>query len=242
MIDRPARDRMVAAIEAYMNDEIMAFAFDEALNDISSEDAAVNEATVFLWYFYDDIIDHPIHATKELWNVMYRIILFLQSDADLETEWISRRSATQVVAGGMLVVLAILAWKFGVAWPLVAGWVAGGVLAWVMSRWFRTPLRKEQESQDDMDLFPFDSIADIFRAGRAVPGFHKKPFPPELAKRRVRSEWWETSIEIPGLEFFGKCLAWLIFSPIILFRQMFPIRASRRHYRFQTPLESGKTA
>lgn len=247
MIDRPARDRVIAAMEAYMNDEITAFAFDEALNDISSDDAAVNEATVFLWYFYDDLIDHPIHATKELWNVMYRIILFLQNDADLETEWLSRRSVTQGVAGGMLallVLLALLAWKFGVAWPLLAGWVAGGVLAWVISRWFRAPLRKEPEEAEDEILFPFDSRKDIFHAARSIPGFRKKRFPPEFAQRRTRSRLHESCIELTAWLYWIPliCVLWLIFTPVILFHQMFPIQVERRSYRFPATLENGKTA
>ncbi len=240
MIDRPARDQLVAAIEAYMNDEITAFTFDEAINAIpETRDEAVREASVFLWYFYDDCKDHLIVAQKEMWNAMYRMILFLRSDADLETQWHSYWSATQVAAGGVLVLFILLAWIYGMNWPLIIAWIAGGVFAWGMNRWVREPLRSKQEKQKREDLFPFDSIMDIFHARQSVPDFHKKPFPPELAKRRIRSGWLEMNINIPGIDFLGRCL-WIIFSPLILFRQMFPIQVMRRSYRFQSRLENEK--
>ena len=190
MIDRVARDNMVAAIEAYMNDEIKAFAFDDALSNIYNESAddAVREASRVLWFFYDDLVDHKIHATKEVWNLMYRIILFLRSNAELETKCMRRWSSTQMMAFALILLIAFLVWTVGASWVLLIAWIGTGMLTWEIDRRIRAPLRKAlHDPPNNIEVFPFDSVPSIFRAAKSVPDFHKRPFPPELAKRRIRT-------------------------------------------------------
>ncbi len=233
MIDRIAREKTVAAIEAYMNDEMKAFAFDDALYDIAAgtKDEAVREATQVLWYFYDDLIDHPIHANKFQWNFMYRIILFLRSNAELEKKWIRRWSLTQIMAFGLALLLAGIGWTLGASWPLLIVWIVAGVLTWEIDRRIRAPHRNRLVGCPiDIDVFPFDSSLDILRAARSVPDFHKRRFPPELADRRIRNRWLEAEIHLPRfillpLGFVG----WTIMLPFVLLGHLFPLYVCRRN-------------
>lgn len=236
MIDRVARDKTVAAIEAYMNDEMMAFEFDDTLQDIvaKTEDEAVVDAVRILWYFYDDLTDHNIHASKEQWNLMYRMILFLRSDAELEIKKNRLWSATQIVAFGLMVLIALLAWTFSESWILLIAWIGAGILTWEMSRRIRTPLYYQYTIHlTENTVFPFDSSLDILRAARSVPNFHKRPFPSELAKRRIRNgllgAFLETEIHFPRLIILPLAfVGWTIVLPLVLIGQLFPLHIHRR--------------
>jgi len=236
MIDRAARDKMVVAIEAYMNDEIKAFAFDEALSNITCEtkDGAVREASYVLWFFYDDLKDHKICASKEMWKLMYRIILFLRSNAEIETKCKWQWSSTQIMAFGLILLISLLALTVGESWMLLIAWIGAGVLTWEIDRRIRAPLRKGwYEQPGNIEVFPFDSVPSIFRAAKSVPDFHKRPFPSELAKRHIRTGLtgilFNTQIHLPRpiLLTFG-FIGWTIVLPFILLIQLFPLYHCQR--------------
>ena len=241
MIDRPARDKTVAAIEAYMNDEITAFAFDEAIFNVSDEtdDESVRTLVMALWFFYDDLKDHKIVAGEEQWDILHRIILFLRSDTEIasrsdsgkEVKRIRRWSITQLAALGMMVLLAVIVWNFGESWELLIVWVAGGVLTWKIDRRIRKPLRDPLPEPDanTADTWPFDSPEEFRHAEQSVPDFHKRPFPPELAKRRIRNALLEMNIPFPReLLVLLKFIGWTIVLPLVLLGQIFPMWECRR--------------
>jgi len=232
MIDRDARDKMVAAIESYMNDEIKAFAFDDALNDIETKDEAVKEARNILWCFYDDMKDHKIVANKEQWDLMCRFILFLRSDADLEIKRKYQRTKIQAVALCLIIFISLLAWTVGASWLLLLTWVGAGIFTWEIDRRFLAPLREQWSScsTGNIEVFPFDSVSNIFRAAKSVPDFHKRRFPPKLAQRRIYNAWLERiSIHIPPLILLPFVfVGWTVALPFVLLIQLCPVCVNQR--------------
>jgi hypothetical protein len=230
MIDRVARNKMVASIEAYMNDEIKAFAFDDALREIvcKTKDGAVKDAWSILWFFYDDLKDHKIVASKEAWNLMYRIILLLRSDAEVEKKWMRHWSLTQFIALGLILFLSWLTWTIGGSGIWMIAWIGTGLLTWEIDRRIRAPLRKERNGlPSNIEVFPFDSVPEIFRAAKSVPDFHKRPFPPELVKRRVRNYDMQIPFPRPIMTFFG-FIGWTMVLPLVLLVQIFPLYHCQR--------------
>ncbi|MDR0327001.1 MAG: hypothetical protein LBI05_01755 [Planctomycetaceae bacterium] len=235
MIDRVARNKMVAAIEAYMNDETTAFIFSDALADIAgkTEDAAVKEASQVLWYFYDDLKDHKMVASKESWNLMYRIILLLQSNVEVEKTWTRQWSSPKIIALGLILLLAWLTWTIGGSGIWMIVWLGTGLLTWEIDRRIRAPFRNEwNDLPNNIEVFPFDSVPSIFRAAKSVPDFYKRPFPQELAQRRIRnglSRFLDVQIHFPRpmMLFFG-FIGWTIVLPVVLLVQLFPLYHCQR--------------
>lgn len=65
MIDRPARAKLVTAIEDYLDERIGAFVFDERLFEVAphSPDQTVRFVRNELWFLYDDCTDHLVVAS-----------------------------------------------------------------------------------------------------------------------------------------------------------------------------------
>jgi len=97
MVDREARNRMIEALESYMDEHIRALEFDDALVAIeaSTSDETVKLLRWDLWSVYDDLEDHKVIASKEEWDALNRVRLFLESDAEIEMErrWTWRQAA-----------------------------------------------------------------------------------------------------------------------------------------------------
>lgn len=217
MIDRTARDRMAAAIESYMSEDMTSFQFDDALSKITdlTEDKTVVRIGTYLWLHYDDCIDHKIVASKQEWDYFNRLLLILKSETDLDSfpcrmkrRWTNRNkiAAFSVVAfvvgtlitGGFLIVL----------WPLLA------ILSMLLSYWKdrqRAPI-----SANEIALMPFPSIASLLRIRRSVPEFVKKRFPPTIQKRRIRGPIENKIMSIPTY------IIWFMAAPIILLIQSIP--------------------
>lgn len=70
MIDRAARDEVILAIEDYLDDRIMAFEFDDRLQQVESRDETVTEVIHAVWGLYDDCKDHKVHLTKPEWDFL----------------------------------------------------------------------------------------------------------------------------------------------------------------------------
>ena len=98
MIDRSARDQVISAFEAYLDDQITAFEFDERLQEIESGDRTVNEVIRAAWFHYDDCTDHKVHLSKPEWDYFQRLLLILASDAELSWSHSSRWSGDHLVA------------------------------------------------------------------------------------------------------------------------------------------------
>jgi hypothetical protein len=98
MIDCAARNEVIAAFEAYLDDTITAFEFDDRLQEIDSEDRTVNEVVRAAWFHYDDCVDHKVHLSKQEWDYFQRLLLILRSDAELSSSEMRRWSWDHALA------------------------------------------------------------------------------------------------------------------------------------------------
>jgi len=239
MIDRNARDKMVEAIEAYMDEKIEAFEFDDQIMDISwdCKDIAVQRSVEILWYFYDDLVDHKVTATKESWNLFHRILLLLKSDADISVSRQVIWSVTQIIALICLLVIPVAAVCSGSTWPYPVCWFCAGVLSYAMSR-YRGKIDTDfaKEYKEHYDSYPFQTWWEIFQAAKSVSGFHKKKLPQEILVRKIRArEGFLTKVTNMLLLVFCWipliAIGWIVVSPIILVAQIFPVR--NVHYKIE---------
>lgn len=230
MIDRNARDKMVEAIEAYMDEKIGAFEFDERIMNISCgncKDIAVRRSVDILWYLYDDLTDHKIVANKECWNLLHRILLLLKSDVEMNVSRQVTWSVTQIVALLCLLAIPVTACVFQGGWPYPVCWACAGVFSFVIFRHrdqIETDMTKEYK--EHYDSFPFQSWLEIFQAAKSVPGFHKKKLTREICKRKIRSSFFSRfmNITIPGFVCFPfVAVAWFAITPLVLVYQLFPV-------------------
>jgi hypothetical protein len=82
MVNRDDRNRLAELIRRYLDEDIMAFDFDEALDEFrESADDAVRFVSDALWYHYDDCDDHLVVLSKQEWNYFQRLLLLLESNS-----------------------------------------------------------------------------------------------------------------------------------------------------------------
>lgn len=211
MIDRPSRDKVIELFEAYLDDRITAFEFDEKLSDIDSQDRTVNELISVAWFYYDDCTDHKVHLSKVDWDFFQRLLLLLRSDAEVSFTIVRRWGWDHAVAWLALSLFVAEIFLVGWSWhlPLVAG-----NLSVAISLYRR---RKEPApSPGEMARMPFESLAQMLRLLRRVPEFKKRKYRPEIGDRKIRSEAAEGFLSIGGY------LAWLALAPFVLLAQGFP--------------------
>ena len=114
MIDRTARNQVTSAFEAFLDDRITAFEFDDRLQEIESEDRTVNEIIRAAWFHYDDCKDHKVCLSKAEWDYFQRLLLILGSDAEFTSSPARRWS-----------------WDHGVAWLALVAFVGiASVAGW----------------------------------------------------------------------------------------------------------------
>lgn len=215
MVDRENRDRLVNAISDYLDERITAFEFDDQLTEThSSKDEVVIYTARNLWLFYDDLKDHKVVLAKEGWGFFQRFSLLLQSDACFETTRKRKYSLRQLVAAFSLLLFAMICIRLGLGYQTLAVVIPFGIISIMLSRW--KGKTSKNTTEPDFTLYPFFSITEILRTRRTVPGFVKRPYPPHLKTRKIRS--WAMSLIAP----FNAYAGWLLFSPIVLFFQMFP--------------------
>ena len=209
MVDRAARDELVAAIERYLAEEITAFEFDEAIEGISerADDSTVKDTVDALWFIYDDVKDHKVHASKETWDWLQRTLLLLRSDGELE--WTSTRAYTprQLVAACGLVGLVAAAVVCGWTAPLALAFAAAGGLTYLLMR------QSRRDDRPDAWVVPFASVSEILKVRRSVPGFAKRRYPRHLAHRKLRS--WPEELAMIVISHF-------VFGPLMLLAMSFP--------------------
>jgi len=216
-IDRPRRELLVQHIDRYLNDELTAFEFDEAIFAVrdSTDDPAVRAVVDELWHFYDDCDDHPVVLDRTSWNYFQRLRLVLKSNATLE---ISRRrlwSPAQLVAAAALAAFAWAVYVTGVGQHLYLVALPFGLCSIALSSWRRRAYRAA--SHVDPTLYPFASVAEILWVGRDLADFHKQKYPPSLAERTIRT---------PSAAFvlwFQHYTSWILYGPVPLAFQILPM-------------------
>ncbi len=231
MIDRKARDETAKAIRSYMNEEITAFEFDEALFEAESgaRDATVRSVVQTLWYFYDDCKDHKIVASKEEWDLFHRLLLLLESDGELETtrrrrEW----HPLHGVAALLLLVFIVIAIRVGWGDHLFAYALPFGppsmLLAWLNSRRRRKSIRRAEVA-----LMPYPSLASLRAVRKRVEMFSRRKYPKTMANRKIRGPIERRITLIPSR------ILWCVFSPAVLLLQSLPERESEVSIRLPEP-------
>lgn len=216
MVDRKARDELVTAVEAYVDEQSTAFQFDEQISDVvkRTDDVTVQKVAFALWFHYDDCTDHKVSMSKPEWDFYQRLLLLLHSDMEWHERtrrvWTWRQTAAGMAFVGFL---AVAFWTgFGPHLFVVS--IPFGLLSMVLSY---GSVASTQPPEDDKQRFvPFRSFAELRAARYAQASFRKRGFPPQIANRRVRSPLinWIYTIQ--------SWATWLLFAPVALLFQTIP--------------------
>lgn len=217
ILDRPNRDLLVETIDRYLNDDLSAFEFDEAIFDIRDQtaDETIKRVVDVLWSFYDDCDDHQVVLDRSSWNYFQRLRLLLKSDASLEASTRRIWSIAQAIAATAIVGFLWAAYKTGLGQHLLIVAIPFGLVSIGLSKW-RVRLYRNA-CNIDLTMHPFTSVAQLLWIGRDLAYFRKQKYPPHLASRRIRSE--ASALANAFLSY----APWLICSPIALLFQMLPI-------------------
>lgn len=236
MIDRAARVRMADAIRAFMDERSTAFEFDEALTEIANgtSDSTVRAVSRLLWFHYDDCKDHKIVSTKVVWGYFSRLLLLLESDATLKTIKLGRNwNYTQGIAGLLLILYLVLAWRAGFDEFLFILAIPFGFVSMFLA-WIRSRDDSKVPSANEIALMPFPSFRSLSATRRRVPGFVKRKYHKEIGVRRIREPLMET------LTWAWSGIAWCMFSPIALAFQTLPKRLSEDRISFPEHVSTGE--
>ncbi len=198
MVDLEARKRLAVIIRGYLNDEMTAFKFDEALDEFrwDQDDETVGEIAWELASYCDNLRDHLVVADKELWDYFHRLLLVLESQCEFEPVDLDGRSGRvkRFIACACLV--AYCAGALWVGWNTESLWLLSvpfGVIAMALAFGIRGgSLNIPREAA----IVPFTSVYQILQARRRVPNFAKQPYPKALADRRIRG--WALGCALGG--------------------------------------------
>jgi hypothetical protein len=184
VIDRPARDRLVVAIESFLNEENDSAAFDYAIWRIASRtgDAGIEYVVEELTDFYDE---RPGKArlTRDAWNYVQRLRLFLQSDCQI-TFVPDPVSFDQPAAAALLILVVVTALWFGRSPVLHLVCLVAALELWMQDRRRRQALGPYTEIVE-----PFVSIEQLAGVYRRTPTFQKRRYPHTTQRRRSAEGW-----------------------------------------------------
>lgn len=214
--DRQARNRLVNAIRRYMDEVLTAFAFDEEINEIrtATADGTVQFVVDSLWFHYDDCKDHLAGLSKPEWDYFQRLILLLESDAEIEPVRQRHWSVRQCVAGIGLLGFGLCVFRFGIGWHMFGFALPLGPVSILLSYWRSRSERRQAEQR--LRLAPFSSISELRAVRTAVPGFSKTQYPDGAHIRKVRSRLVTMAIWLQTV------VLWSFVSPLILLFQTLP--------------------
>jgi hypothetical protein len=222
IVDRQARERLIASINNFLDEKSSNFEFDEEnhQNCYTTKDITVDRVVHWLWYFYDDCKEHKASLAKPEWDYIQRLVLVLRSDAHLKATGRRHWSLRQFsAAAGLLAFLWAACW-IGWGKQLFALALPFGLLSIMLARW-SDDRTVHARSPWAWALDPFDTISEMRAVYESAPEFRKRRFPRHKALQPIRSE----------LGYFGVQLntyaSWLMFSPVVLLFQALP-RADER--------------
>lgn len=221
-VDRENRDRLVNEIDRYLHEEISAFEFNDAIFEIKDRtaDQTVRNAVDFLWLFYDDCKDHHVVADRTSWNCLQRIRFLLKTDANLMCSDKRIWSATQLIALFALALFGWVAWQMGWGEHLMIVAIPFGLVSIGLSAWRNRLLRAAHYF--DPAIYPFASVSQLLWIAHDMRDFRKERFPDHLASRCIRSKLGDFGL---WLQLYSH---WLLFSPMVLLRQLFPVEVPIR--------------
>lgn len=217
-LNRNDRQQVAELIRRYLNGDMTAFDFDDALwNYRDSDDKTVGYVVDQVWYFYDDCDDHLVALEKPTWDYHQRLLLLLQSDCGVESTTTHRWSWTQLVAVAALLGFVATAQHFGWGEQLLIFGMPFGMVSIAISR-FRQPAPDDGPYADIVR--PFASIADLQHAYESATTFKKRRCPTAIRQRNIRS---------PAMTMFWRLyyfFGWMTCAPIPLVCQLLPIKES----------------
>lgn len=219
MTVREQRDELAGLIRSFLGEQITAFKFDELLDAFrNSPDETVRYVTGAAWYHYDDCDDHFVTLSKPEWDYFQRLLLLLESDNTIEITTTRRWHWSQIAASAALIGFLWLAIKIGWGSQLLIVAIPFGVVSISISC---LRARGRRDGPYDAILSPFASFAELKSTFDSVTTFRKTHYPRTLERRRIRSPLMNLAYQ---LQFFA---VWLVFSPVPLLVQTFPLRETR---------------
>jgi len=223
MTVREQRDELAGLMRCFLDGQITAFKFDELLDEFrESSDETVRYAIEGAWYHYDDCDDHLVTLSKPEWDFFQRLLLLLESDNTIEITTTRRWHWSQAVAFAALVGLLGLAIQIGWRSQLLVAAIPFGVVSVTISY---VRARTRRDGPYEAILSPFASFAELKSTFASVTTFRKTRYPRTLEQRRIRSPLMNLVYQ---LQFFA---AWLVFSPVPLLAQTFPVTEIRTRVR-----------
>jgi hypothetical protein len=203
-----------------MAEEITAFQLDDSLADImaDTQDETVNEIGTGLWYFYDDINDHKIVASKTEWDFFNRLLLLLESDGEIEIKNIRRWNWRQVIAAICVGTFGIIVYQSGFGEHLLIYSIPFGIVSMFLYWLANHEEKKANNKRDKIEelLSPFSSFSNLRFVHNQIPNFRKWKYPQTIAGRRIRTRASDK------IMMFKWGIIWLMFAPIPLLFQMLP--------------------
>jgi hypothetical protein len=219
-VDRDNRDRLVAAINRYLDGQTTAFQFDDEIFGIASDDPTVRHIVGAMWHFYDDCKDHKVQLSKEAWDYFPRLILVLQSDGHIEVGKRRRWGYTQLVALAALLLFVYGAGWLGLGMQLLVLSLPFGMVSIAISSW-RSRRAARKADTNRLCLAPFSSFSELIALRRKVWRFRKPQYPAGMEPFNIRTPFENAR---GWLQLYA---AWMFFSPLVLFFQALPITETR---------------
>ena len=217
IVDRKARDIVAAEVRRFLNGETTAFAFDDAIYEVESDDPTVRDIVYRLWHHYDDCKDHTVTLSKPEWNYFQRLLLILVSDRHIESQTTRTWRWSQLTAFIALLAFVALVFQLGFGHHLLVVSFPFGFVSMLIA-YFRQ--RTQQPDNNFVALTPFATFAELWDTYRDVDGFQKQRFRRELTDAQIRSDAMNRIMMIPTW------IAWLMFAPFVLLAQSLPERNS----------------
>jgi len=224
-VDRAARDAVGRLIRRFLDRDLTAFAFDEAITPYGdSSDRVIQCVVGACWYYYDDMTDHYAQLTRKQWDFFQRMLLLLASDWTHVDTVERRRHWSQVVAGLTLIGGLISIPWIGLNVGLILVLIPLGIVAALLHK-VRTSLLPGDPRTMSITS-PFASIAELWGVYATVKGFRKAHFPWHLAaKPRTVRPWYRRHFDLIECSAFS--IFWCVIAPAALVVQMFPVRQRR---------------
>ena len=211
MIHRDARTDLACLIRRYLNEELTAYEFDDALDPYyASTDDAVRFVASDLWMFYDDCENHLVRLTKPQWDYHQRLLLLLESDYSVTMTHKRKWAVSQVFAALLLLCCLWLVLRTGLGYHLLIWFVPFGAGSIAIAQ-SRRPIKVHHPYQPIVT--PFHSLHDLWAACDAT-GFRKCQYPSRVAARNTQSQ-------VKGLT-CSSYIGWACVAPIPLLIQCFP--------------------
>lgn len=218
-LNREQRKEVAQLVRQYLNEELTAFEFDEALWEYrDSDDTTVGFVVDQVWYFYDDCDDHLVALEKPVWDYHHRLLLLLESDFEVQETRTLGWSWTQLIAGFCLAGFGLVAARVGWSEQLLFYAIPFGLVSIAISIY---RAKSRVSGPYDEIVMPFRSIADLKLAYEQTATFHKQRYPRQLKNRKVRSRLALATL------YFQHYMRWLMFSPLPLAFQLLPPWESR---------------